>query len=78
MTTASANTERAASAAGHHRKAVSRHRIPAGLFTVEHAYAVRLVQIATATSDLGSPAELEAGNRTAASIVPRATHESRS
>lgn len=78
MTTASASTERAASAAGHHRKAVSRRRTAAGLFTVEHAYAVRLVQIATATSDPGSPAELEAGNRTAASIVQCATHESRS
>ena len=75
MTTASASTERAASAAGHHREVVSRRRTPGGLFTAEHAYAVRLVQIATAISDPGLPADLEAGNKTAAGIVPRAAHE---
>ena len=75
VTTAPTNTGRAASAVGHHRKIVPRRRTPGGLFTAEHAYAVRLVQIARATADPGSPAEFEAGNKTAAGIVPRAAHE---
>jgi hypothetical protein len=69
MTNASTRTEHAASATVHHREILPRRRTPGGLFTAEHAYAVCLVQIATATSDLGSPAELEAGNTTAAGIV---------
>jgi hypothetical protein len=75
MTTASASTERAASAAGHRREGAPRRRTLGALFTAEHAYAVRLVQIAIAITDRGSP-ELEAGNKTAARTVPRAAHES--
>ena len=75
MTTTLTITERAASATGHQREVVLRRRAPRGLFTAQHAYAVRLVQIATATSDLTSPAEMEAGNKTATGIVPRAAHE---
>jgi hypothetical protein len=71
-----ASTERAASVAGHVREGVPRRRTPGALFTAEHAYAVRLVQIATATSDPGWPAEPETGNETAAGIVPRAARES--
>ena len=75
MPTAITSTERAASATSHHRKIVPRRRTPGGLFTAEHAYAVRLVQIARATADPGSPAELEASNKTAAGTVPCAAHE---
>jgi hypothetical protein len=75
MTTAPTSTERAASAARNHRKAAPRHRLPGGLFTAEHAYAVRLVQIATATADAGSGAELKADNKTDAGIVPSAAYE---
>lgn len=77
MTTASTSNERAASAAGHRREGAPRRRTPGALFTAEHAYAVRLVQIATATSGQGWPAEPETGNKTAAGIVPRAAHEDR-
>ncbi len=75
MRTAPASPERAVSAAGHHWKAVPHRRTPGGLFTAAHAYAVRLVQIAAASSDPGSPAEFEAGNKTAAGIVPCSAHE---
>jgi hypothetical protein len=70
MTTAPTSTERAASAARNHRKAAPRHRLPGGLFTAEHAYAVRLVENGTGTSDAGSGAELEADSKTEAGIVP--------
>jgi hypothetical protein len=70
MTTAPTSTERAASAACNHRKAA-----PGGLFTAEHAYAVRLVKIATATSDAGSGAELKADNKTETGIIPCAAYE---
>jgi hypothetical protein len=75
MKTTLTMTERAASATGHQREAVLRHSAPRGLFTAQHAYAVRLVQIATAISDLSSPAEMEAGNKTATGIVPCVGHE---
>jgi hypothetical protein len=75
MTTASASTERAASAAGHRREGAPRRRTLGALFTAEHAYAVRLVQIATATPDPGWPAEPETGNKAATGMVPPAAHE---
>jgi hypothetical protein len=75
MTTAPTSTERAASAACNHRKAAPHHRLPGGLFTAEHAYAVRLVKIGTATSDAGSGAELKADDKTEAGIVPCAADE---
>jgi hypothetical protein len=75
MTTAPTSTDRAASAACNHRKAAPHHRLPGGLFTAEHAYAVRLVKIATATSDAGSGAELKADNKTEAGIVRCAAYE---
>lgn len=71
MTTASANTERAAFTVGRHQAAGSRHHTPAGLFTTENAYAVGLVQIATATSELDASANLRAGSSSFAGIVPR-------
>ena len=71
----STSAERAAAAGGHHPEIVPRRRTPAGLFAAEHAYAVRLVQIATATSDRRAVAELESYERAAAGMVPCAAHE---
>ena len=85
MTTTRTSVEHHASAAGHPDKATRHHHRASKLFEKDHAYAARLVQIATAirsvvrstmTMDLPDrdPSEIERDDRITAGIVtqPRA------
>ena len=85
MTTTRTSVEHRPSAAGHPDKATRHHHRASKLFEKDHAYAARLVQIATAirsvvrstvTMDLPDrdPSEIERDDRIAAGIVtqPRA------
>ena len=85
MTTTRTSVEHHASAAGHPDKATRHHHRASKLFEKDHAYAARLVQIATAirsvvrstvTMDLPDrdPSEIERDDRITAGVVrqPRA------
>ena len=85
MSTALRSPEPHASAAGHHDQATRHHHRASKLFEKDHAYAARLVQIATAIrSELRSPvrmdrlpSELERVDTITTSIVRTpATHSS--
>jgi hypothetical protein len=80
MTTARTSVEHHASAAGHPDKATRHHHRASKLFEKDHAYAARLVQIATAirsvvrstvTKNLPDrdPSEIERDDRITAGIV---------
>jgi len=80
MTTARTSLERHASAAGHPDHATRHHHRASKLFEKDHAYAARLVQIATAirsvvrstlTMELPDrvPSEIEGDDRITAGIV---------
>jgi hypothetical protein len=82
MTTTRASVEHHASAAGHPDKATRHHHRASKLFEKDHAYAARLVQIATAirsevrstvTKNLPDrdPSEIERDDRITAGIVTR-------
>ncbi len=85
MTTAPTSVEHHASAAGHPDKATRHHHRASKLFEKDHAYAARLVQIATAIRSVvrsttkmrlpdRDPSEIEGDDRVTAGIVtqPRA------
>jgi hypothetical protein len=85
MTTTRTSVEHHASAAGHPDNATRHHHRASKLFEKDHAYAARLVQIATAIRSVvrsttkmrlpdRDPSEIERDDRTTADIVaqPRA------
>ena len=82
MTTARTSVEHHASVAGHPDKATRHHHRASKLFEKDHAYAARLVQIATAirsgvrstvTMNLPDrdPSEIERDDRITAEVVRR-------
>jgi len=85
MTTARTSLEHHASAAGHSDQATRHHHRASKLFDKDHAYAARLVQVATAIRSVVRstktmklqdrvPSEIERGDRITAGIItqPRA------
>jgi len=71
MTTARTSPEHHASAAGHPDQATRHHHRPSKLFEKDHAYAARLVQIATAIrSVVRSTTKMKLSDRVLPDRVP--------